>query len=76
MKKLILILFFVLIFSCKKEERFCWMCYSIDSKTQATINSASYCNMTPEEIQSVNKPEIIVGVTYRKCYNVKWIKRK
>jgi len=73
MKKLIMFLGLVFLIGCQKEkDRFCWECFVKDHKTDVVLFSATYCDKTVEELDSIPEIRTDAGHTYRICYNKEW----
>jgi len=56
MKKLLMLLLLVFVFSCEKVEDYCWDCVQIKTdfyKYKALYNPFTMCNKTEEEIRDI-----------------------
>jgi hypothetical protein len=66
MRKLLILLFLMFLFSCEKDV-FCWMCYVRDNKTNELIKTKDFCGVSDNDILTVSAGLNVTGVSYTIC---------
>ena len=64
MKKLIAILFLVVLFSCEKEKTYCWKCTLYSSYSGKIIHISDYCDKSEKDIIAMEQYWRNLGSNY------------